>query len=182
MERFLVIAALTVGLALPAWGQDFNAGLAAYDRGDYAAALEEWKPLAEQGYADAQNNLGRMYINSEGVLQDDAEAVRWYRRAAEQGYAIAQNNLGGMYYYGRGVPQDYVQAHLWFSLAATQGNTDAQNSRGFVANLIRLWYSLVATQGGTEAQNSRDIVAKRMTREQIAEAQRLAREWQPKAE
>ena len=92
-----------------------------------------------------------MYENGEGVAQDYAEAVRWYRLAAEQGYANAQINLGGMYYNGEGVPQDYVQAHMWSNLAAAQGNANA------VAN--------------------RDIAASLMTPAQIAEAQRLAREW-----
>ncbi len=96
MKRLLVVAALAVGLAMPAWGQDFDAGLAAYERGDYAAALKEWKPLAEQGYAAAQFNLGAMYDNGQGVPQDDAQAVQWYRLAAEQGMAEAQNNLGVM--------------------------------------------------------------------------------------
>ncbi len=88
--------------------------------------------------------------------QDFTEAVQWYRLAAEQGDVGAQYNLGIMYGRGEGVRQDLVQAHLWLSLAATQGDTDAENNR--------------------------DIVAKRMTPAQIAEAQRLAREWQPKAE
>ena len=61
MKRLLVVVALAVGLAMPSWGQDFDAGLAAYDRGDYVTALEEWKPLAEHGQADAQFWLGQMY-------------------------------------------------------------------------------------------------------------------------
>ncbi len=79
MQRFLVVTALAVGLAMPAWGQDFDAGLAAYDRGDYAVALKEWKPLAEQGHAGAQHNLGLMYDDGEGVPQDYVQAVVWYR-------------------------------------------------------------------------------------------------------
>ena len=154
--RLLVVAALAVGLAMPAWGQDFDAGVAAFERGDYAAALREWRPLAEQGYADAQTALGIMYRNGDGVPQDYVEAVAWYRLAAEQGHAGAQNNLGAMYYNGEGVPQDHVQAHMWLSLAASRGHD--------------------------KARNNRDAVAEEMTREQIAEAQRLAREWQPKAE
>ena len=74
--------------------QDFQKGFAAYNAGDYATALKEWRPLAEQGNADAQNNLGAMYDNGNGVLQNYTEAVKWYRLAAEQGYAGAQINLG----------------------------------------------------------------------------------------
>ncbi len=95
-----------------------NAVMAAYIQGDYQSALREFRPLAEE-----EN-------------------------------AVAQNNLGAMYGDGRGVPQDYVQAHMWFNLAAAQEDELARKSR--------------------------KRVEKRMTPEQIAEAQRLAREWKPK--
>ena len=86
--------------------------------------------------------------------QDFAAARSWYRKAAEQGLAKAQLNLGVMYANGRGVPQDYVQAHMWWNLSAAQGDADATKNR--------------------------DIVAAKMTPAQIAEAQKLAREWKPK--
>ncbi len=76
----------TLGLTAPAWA-GFDEGIAAYDRGDYASAIREWRPLAEQGVAKAQFKLGLMYDNGRGVPQDYAEAVKWYRKAAEQGYA-----------------------------------------------------------------------------------------------
>ena len=68
-----------------ATAQDFDKGLKAAQAGDFQTALQEWRPLAEQGYASAQYNLGQMYRNGQGVPQDDAEAVKWYRLAAEQG-------------------------------------------------------------------------------------------------
>ena len=74
--------------------------------------------------------------------------------AAEQGDANVQALLGGMYYGGDGVPQDRVLAHMWYNLAAAQGHAIAKELR--------------------------DLMAKSMTSEQIAEAQRLAREWKPK--
>jgi uncharacterized protein len=70
---------------------------AAYDRGDYATALRLIKPLATQGNADAQTNLGWMYENGQRVPKDDKEAVKWYRLAAAQGNAVAQSNLGVKY-------------------------------------------------------------------------------------
>ncbi len=97
-----------------------------------------------------------MYGNGQGVPQDDAEAARWYRKAAEQGLAKAQYRLGIMYYKGQGVPQDYVQAHMWFNLAAA---------------------GLPPGEYHDNAAEIRDLVAKLMTPAQIAEAQRLAREW-----
>ncbi len=108
MTKFLLHIPLLIGLLLvpaPAWA-DFQAGVDAYERGDYETALKEFRPLAEQGYASAQSNLGLMYDNGQGVSQDYQEAVKWYRRAAEQGLAIAQSNLGVGYDRGRGVPQD----------------------------------------------------------------------------
>jgi TPR repeat protein len=96
-----------------------NVGVAAYKWGKYGIALREWRPLAEQGNAKAQYNLGVMYRNGHGVPQDDAEAVGWYRKAAEQGYATAQHKLGVMYGKGLGVPQDEAQAYMWFKLASS---------------------------------------------------------------
>ena len=68
--------------------------------------FDELKPLAEQGIAEAQYNLGLMYSNGQGVPRDDEEAVKWYRLAAEQGFAESQTNLGLMYGTGRGVEQE----------------------------------------------------------------------------
>ena len=87
---------------------DFDMGVAAYECGDFATALREWMPLAKQGNAVAQNNLGVMYDNGLGVPQDDKTAVKWFRLAAKQRFADAQNNLGFMYRIGQGVPQDYM--------------------------------------------------------------------------
>ena len=110
--------ALTLLVSLPSWSADFDAnydanydkGMAAYERGDYVAALREWTPLAEQGDAIAQFSLGVMYERGEGAQQDYGQAVEWYRRAAEQGDAITQFNLGVMYEKGQGIGQDFGQA------------------------------------------------------------------------
>jgi uncharacterized protein len=129
-------------------------GRAARLRGDYATAVRLFRLAADQGDAIAQQYLGVMYIDGEGVPQNYAEAFKWYRLAADQSIANAQLCLGSMYATGKGVTQDYVRAHMWFNLSAAQGNENAENAR--------------------------DNIAKRMTPAQIAEAQKLAREWQPK--
>ena len=82
---------------------------------------------ANAGYASAQNKLGYMYINGEGVTKDYAEALKWFRKAAEQENAKAQYNLGVMYINGEGVTKDYAEAFKWFRKAAEQGNERAQN-------------------------------------------------------
>ena len=101
--------------------QQFQQGFEAVRRDDYQTAFKLWLPLAEQGYASAQFNLGVIYENGQGVKQDYFEAVKWYRKAAEQGDASAQFNLGLMYDKGQGVKQDYFEAVKWSRKAAEQG-------------------------------------------------------------
>jgi len=131
---------------------EFDKGMAAYQRGDYATAYRELLTPAQQGYAKAQFILGVMYDNGKGVPRDDKEAVKWYRLAAEQGVAYAQFNLGSMYTKGEGVPQDYILAHYWFNLAVAQGLE--------------------------KARNALDLVTGQMTPAQLAQAQQLASDEQ----
>ncbi|MBI0407747.1 MAG: sel1 repeat family protein, partial [Nitrosospira sp.] len=79
----------------------------AYDKGEFMQAIDMYKPLAEQGNAAAQNNLGVMYDQGEGVIQNYQEALKWFRLSAIQGDVEAQNNLGVMYDQGRGITKDY---------------------------------------------------------------------------
>ena len=142
------LQALLVALLLaPSAGvaQDYDKGLAAWVAGEYAAALREWRPLAEQGDATAQFNLGGMYELGEGVLQDNAEAVKWYRLAAEQGDARAQSNLGGMYANGEGVLQDNQLAHMWFNIGSANGHDVGGDNRESIA-------ARMTTAGIEEAQ------------------------------
>jgi hypothetical protein len=122
IKSLLAALAVSLCLAAPVLAGPFEDGKAAYERGDYATALRLWLPLAEQGDAIVQFNLGLLYYWGHGVLQDSV--------------------------------QDYVEAHKWFDLAAAQGNLSAAGNR--------------------------DWLAKKMTPDQLAEAQRLAREWKPK--
>jgi uncharacterized protein len=188
--RFPVALVLSiVCLAAPARA-DFKAGVDAYQRGDYATALREWQPLAEQGQALAQYNLGLLYANGQGVSKDDAQAQQWYEKAAAQGHADAQVNLGILYDYGRGVAQDYKKAVYWYRLSAKQGNELAQRQLGLMFERgdgvpqdyvqAYMWYTLGAANGAKRGAALRDALAKRMTPDQIAEAQQLAREWRPK--
>lgn len=107
----LIAVALFVGV-VTTHAADIDAGLNAYQRGDYATALRIFRQFADQGYAAAQYNLGLMYERDYSVTQDYAEAGRWSRKAADQGDAQAQFNLGVLYYRGRVVTQDYVQAYM----------------------------------------------------------------------
>ena len=127
----MLLALGVVLVAAPAWA-DFEAGVEAHERGDYATALKEFRALAEQGGAEAQNNLGWMYERGQGVPQDYAEAIRWFRLAVEQGNARAQTALGWMYDQGRGVPQDDNEAIRWYRLAVEQGNAGGQYNLGLM--------------------------------------------------
>jgi TPR repeat protein len=112
-----------------------------------------FRKAADQGDAVAEFLLGHQYANGIGVPQDYGEAMIWFRRAAAQGHTVAKLHLGIMYAEGRGVPQDYVLAHMWFSLAAAQSEQ--------------------------RAVKALDMAERRMTPAQIAEAQKLARDWKP---
>ncbi len=205
MKRIALTVVLFVSMAAPSWaGVDeckaaYEAALQAADF-DFEIALRECKPLAEAGDADAQTRLGWMYRAGRSVPKDWIEAERWYRKAAEQGNAEAQIALGNMHYRcgckimsrcARATPvhPDYTEAVKWFRKAADQGNADAQlylgrmygNGQGVPQDYVLAykWLNLAAAQRSSFAKE-RDVLAAKMTPAQIAEAQRLAREWKPK--
>ena len=124
--------------------------------------LENLRQSAEQGDAEAQNKLGMMYANGQGVEKDAREAVRWYQRAADQGLATAQVNLGWMYDTGEGVEKNDREAAQWYRRAADQGDAKAQfnlgvmyaNGEGVEKNdrEAAQWYRRAADQGDADAQ------------------------------
>jgi len=116
----------------------------------FPSPLEDLTRCAEQGHARAQYLLGLRYNIGHDAPQDDAEAFLWYRQAAEQGHASAQLDLGYQYAW-EGFLHDLVYAYMWWNLSAAQGTETAQESK--------------------------DIIERQMTREQIAEGQRMSREW-----
>ncbi len=122
----------------------------AYSAGNYAKAAKLLRPLAKQGNAWAQFNLGVMYDEGKGIAQNYKEAAKWYRLAAEQGDSDAQYNLGIMYFNGEGVPQDSVRAHMCATVA-------------------------MYTNSGEKYSELRNSVAKVMTPLQITKAKQLAK-------
>ena len=189
MKNLTATICLTIAVLLGSMTGCTSGGLrrdAAYHRGDYAIALREIEPLAKQGDARSQYNLGLMYRKGEGVLKDDKTAMKWYRLAAEQGFVLAQYNLGLMYNNGKGVPQDYKTAVKWHTRAAEQGDTDAQHNLGYMYYkgwgvlqdyvYAHMWWNIAASSGNKTASKNRDKVAKRMTPPRIEDAQKLARE------
>ena len=188
MRNLTATLCLTLAVLLGSAGmsvsQDFQKGVDAYDTGDYSLALDEFTPLAEQGDASAQYNLGEMYRRGDGVPQDFATAMKWYTLSAEQGDAAAQYNLGQMY---RRVLQDDKTAMKWYTLAAEQENANAQSNLGVMYAEVEgvlqdyvyahMWYNIAASSGKhRNASKNRDLLAKRMNSNQIETAQKHARE------
>ena len=198
VARLLVNAILFAFITLPpaASADPFEDGASAFERGDYDTALRIWRPLAEHDPL-AAINLGVMYAEGLGVQKDAVEALMWlgpaalvgepnaqmhlgvllaegiggrtpnyeaaaawYRAAADQGYPDAQVLLAFAYAIGEGVPEDYVEAHMWVNLAAAK---------------------LPPGKARDTALQLRDQLANKMTPAQITDAQKLAREWTPKA-
>ena len=170
-----------------AWA-DFDDGVAAYDRGDFATALREFRTLAEQGHANAQYYLGSMHYDGIGVTKNDAEAVKWFRRAAKQGHVWSQHNIGFVYEYGIGVTKNDAEAVKWYRKAAEQGHAPAQNNlsvmyakgAGVPKDYVKahMWASLAKAQDINQAAAILDHLKERMTAADISKAQALATNWQ----
>ena len=105
---------------------------------------------AKQGFPEAQSELGRKYMNGEGVPKNYVLSVAWLRKAAEQGDPQGQALLAIAYHMGKGVPKDDVRAYAWYNLRAAQGDEAAGKIR--------------------------DFLSETMTPAQVAEAQKLSRE------
>ena len=131
LKRAIAAAIVLVSaFSVPVAAGTLEDAAAAHARGDYAKALRLIRPLANDGDAAAQFNLGVMYLTGHGVQQDDAAAALWFRKAAEQGYALAQTNLGVLYRDGRGVAEDATEAVMWFRKAADQGDAVSEFQLG----------------------------------------------------
>lgn len=163
-----------------AWVANFQIGWEASTRGDFATAIDKWRPLAEQKFATMEFLMGAVHAAS----GNDEEAVKWYRKSAEQGYARAQNNLGSMYEDGRGVSPNDKEAARWYFKAASQGLAEAQTNLGAMDAAAKdyvkayAWFRIAAAQGDALAEEARNLVAARMTTtEACNQAERLAEQY-----
>lgn len=118
---------------------------------DHQFAVRLYEESAENGNMDAQYKLGLLYLTGNGALQDFAEAAKWLKLSAEQGYGPAQYELGMIYRSGYGLPADQVQSYVWLNLAAAAGVS--------------------------EAKRARDEVMRGLSAKQLAQAQKISREW-----
>ena len=171
---------------------------------DLEEAVRWFRLAAEQGDPVAQNQLGYMHTEGEGGPKDDVEAVKWYRMAAVQGSDEAQFSLGYRYGQGEGVPQDYAEAVRWWRANAERGAAKGMFALGFMYEFgqegvlqdyvqAHKWFNLATLGRRSSASRTsmaftdidlavsrRVELAKKMTPEQVAEAQRLAAKWKPK--
>jgi len=203
LRNHYLIVGMLILLISTSCATPFEEAGKAHKRGDYATTFRLMKPLAEQGDAQAQYNLGLLYANGQGVPQDYAEAAKWYRKAAEskqpragRAIGVASNNLGILYVNGQGVPQDYAEAAKWILKAAEMNIAAGQNNLGKMYRdglgvpqnyvLAHMWFGLAASSTREseatereEAIKNRDGVASKMTPAQIAEAERMTRGLTP---
>jgi len=154
---FSAIVSLWLGFVTPV-AAGYDEGAAAFIRGDYELAWQEWRALGERGHQSAQYNLGVLYSIGLGVDQNDIEASRWFRRAADRGLPAAQMRLGTAYLEGKGVTEDLKEAYFWFTLAATHFSLGEQHEQAVAA---------------------RESTGAGLTRAQITEVLEKAMGWKP---
>ncbi len=188
MLKNLIIIFFLV-MSIPAFA-DFKSGGDAYKRGDYEAAAKEFKPLAKKGDHRAMFALGSMYSAGHGVPQDFHMALKWFRKAAQYGRPDAQYKIGLMYEKGLGIDQDYRKAINWYGKAAKKGYEMAQyriglmyaEGHGVTQSNVKAyaWLRNAFSRGVAEAKENMDETAKKLTSEELEEAQELAQTYSNK--
>ncbi|MEM7252946.1 MAG: peptidoglycan-binding protein [Pseudomonadota bacterium] len=184
ISKSIVGVALVSHLLVATAAADFDAGFRAWERGKHDEALGHFRAAAGRGDPRAQDHLGMMYEDGDGVERSDEMAVSWYRQAAEHGYAPAQFNLGRMYRNGKGVIASDGQAMAWYRRAAQQGLAVAQFFLGLMYDAGKgaapnpqqayMWFNLAARQGDRDAAFKRDRLADRLTAEERDAADQAA--------
>lgn len=160
---------------------------------DRFEAVHWLRRAAEQGLADAQFELGQCYGNGDGLAENLVEAANWYQKAAEQNFPQAQYALGKCYFEGNGVTKDIPEGVTWTRKAAEAGLAEAENSygmcyakgKGVPQDYLQAykWFNLACAQGGEhniDARMNLSMAERAMTPEQIAQSQKLAREFKPR--
>jgi len=148
------------------------------------------KKAAAQGNVVAQNTLGYLYLNGQGITSDYAKAAQWFQKAAEQGYSAAQYNLSIMYKLGQGVEKNTAEALMWLKAAAHKGHTEAQVNLGnqyyqgtdceqdYVN--ATMWWLIAQQNSQIDIEHQKEAAQKKMSPQQISDAQRLATAWHAK--
>lgn len=184
----LTLTILLLSLTVSGRAAQLDDAVAAAHRGEYAVAFQLTSPLAENGDARAQFNIGYMYANGWGVQRDLVGAVNWYRKAAEQGLEIAQHHLGIAYINGNGIERDDAEAARWFRRAAEQGFSRAQlmlgriylEGRGVPKDLVQGYaWVVLAGRRGAPTRVSESLT---LSPQQLVQANEIIDRWKPKPE
>jgi uncharacterized protein len=164
--------------------------LKSYNQGDFETALRVFRPLADKGQPLAEYILGLMYANGQGVPESYPEALTWLQKSGEQGEPKAQFAVGVIYFKGLGMPKNYDEAFKWYGRAADRGLAVAQYNLGAMyakgqavtkdVVTAHMFYNLAANGTVKAAGLARDQLAKSMTADQIAQAEKMAKDWKPK--
>ena len=183
MKRILIALVLGISLLVASGGfvyaQDYQKGLEAAQKGNYAVAYWEWTVAAEQGDAVAQLFLGQMFFEGLGVLQDYKVAKMWFEKSASNNISMAQNNLGSIYENGKGVAQDLQKAAIWYQKAAVQGDKNAQFNLGAFyfdeggdLNLMYsyMWFKISLENGVNIARENVDFLKTKMSSSHLEKA------------
>ena len=185
------VAAVLMSCASAALAADFDRNLAAAQNGDFKAALAEWTPLAEDGDAKAQYNIGWMHWRGDGVEQSDQAAAGWFLRAARQGLKEAQSQIGYMLANGLGAETDLRAAIRWTQAAADQGDQNGianvapiQNALGWAylggdsgvskdVALACMWFQFATVSGHSEASQLVDGVCGSLSPEETERLEKV---------
>jgi hypothetical protein len=186
-QRRLLAGIVTIPLCSVVFAApDLESARRSYENSDYATALKEVTPLAEQGNPEAQLLLAKMYLKGEGVPKDPNQANKWFRQAAMQGNAESQFFLGAWYLLPH---RDITEGLKWMQLSAEQGNQDAQLLLGkayLQGELPRdpvqadMWLRLAAKDNLDFYKNELRVAEGQMAPDQIAQGKALAGSWKPK--
>ena len=171
----------------PAVAGPFEDAVTARESRDDVTALRLFRPLAEKGDARAQYYLSLIIGRADAASNGSSEAFGWAKKAAAQGLSFAQYHVAVMYDGGVGTPQDAVEGAIWLRKAADQGNAEAQHALGIAYDqgrgvpqdyaVAHMWFNLAAARSHPAAAEYRNKVGERMSSAQLAEAQKMAREW-----
>jgi TPR repeat protein len=166
---------------------DLAGGLDAAARQDWATAYREFKEAAAHGNANAEINLGNLYMRGLGVNQSYEEARSWYEKSATQGNPIAEAKLGVLYYYGLGVEENRTRAAEWFQKAGDQGDAHSAMTLGEMYSIgegipssrteAYIWYTIASELGNQAADEPRFKLAAELSAGEISSALERVEHW-----
>jgi TPR repeat protein len=166
-------------------GVIFNRGLGV--KRNPEEAVKWFNMAAMNGEANAQYHLGKMHYEGKGIPRNDKEAMKWLMMSSKKGNGKADFQIGLMVEAGHGAKQDNKEATKWYTKSAEKGYAKAQrilglkhrDGAGVSKNIVtaRMWLNIAGSYGSEEALKEGYHLKKEMTPDQVAESDKLTREW-----